>query len=243
MSDRIEALPWDSDFFDLSIGRVSLDGVTDDDLVAIGEEARDRGFDCVYGTMDASRDETNASVRAQMHGHLLVDQSILLRRPEQPYEPLPTPSVARPATEDDIEMISGIIPVIAPWSRYGADPRFGIHAATRMWEAWVERGIREDDRMISVTEDDDGITGLGTQSIHGPTGVPCFDSATVNKPGQGVSAALFQIFIEWAPPGETTAGWCAARNIAVLRFLERHGYNVGLSRYSFHWWKDGSSYA
>lgn len=243
MSDRIDALPWDSDFFDLSIGRVELDGASDADLSAFDTEARDRNFDCVYGALDTGRDASNVAVRAQLHGFLLVDQSVQMKRPDVPYVPLPSPSVARAATEDDIEAIAEILPVIAPWSRFGADARFGLEASVRMWRAQVERGIRDDTRLVTVTEDDDGLTGFATQACPGELGVPGYESTTVTKPGTGVADALMAYFFEWAPTGtETSAGWMAVRNIPILRHLHRHGYVISSSRGAFHWWKDGSSY-
>ncbi|MEQ8841479.1 MAG: hypothetical protein RIB98_10880 [Acidimicrobiales bacterium] len=243
MSGRIEALPWDSDFFDLSIGRVVLDGATADDLAAFDAEARDRDFDCVYGALDTGQDDDNVAIRVQLHNFLLVDQSVQMMRPDVPYVPLPSDSVAREATEDDIEAIMEIVPIIAPWSRFGADDRFGLEAGVRMWRAQVERGIRDETRLVTVTEDDSGLTGFATQACPGELGVPGYESTTVTKPGAGVADALMAYFFDWAPGGTaTSAGWMAVRNIAILRHLHRHGYVISSSRGAFHWWKDGASY-
>lgn len=242
MSERIEALPWDSDFFGLSIGKVALDGATDADLDAIDREARDRDFDCVYGRLDATADRTNVGVRAQRHGHLLAEVAILMSRPDRPYAGIATESVARIATEDDIDAVHAVLCDIAPWSRYGADPNFGVEAAEKMFRAWVERAIRDDDRMIAVAEDEDGFTGVSTNVMVGPTGDPCVDFMVVTKPGKGVSGALLQAYVDWAPAGPLDAGPCAARNLAVLRFLERYDFTMSQSHYLFHWWKEGARY-
>ncbi|GJM38072.1 MAG: hypothetical protein DHS20C19_14390 [Acidimicrobiales bacterium] len=246
MSERIEALPWDSEFFDLSIGRVELDGATDADLTAIETEAYDRGFDCVYGSLVTSDDVTNVGIRIQSHDFLLSDLSTMLDRPAIPITRVPTSAVARAATEDDLAtIVETVIPIIAPWSRFAADPRFGLEASTRMWIAEVKRGLRDDHRLITITEDDIGITGFSTQSSPGEFGLPGYESVTATKPGSGAAHALIHYFLDWVNASETktTAGWMAVRNIPPSRALEKHGYMLTRSRGSYHWWREGSSYA
>ncbi len=55
-----------------------------------------------------------------------------------------------------------------------------------------------------------------------------------------ISGALLQALVDWAPEGPLEAGPCAARNIAVLRFLERYDFSVGMVTYTYHWWREGS---
>lgn len=240
MSTRIEALPWDSEFFGVSIGKVDLTDVSEADLAAIGTEARDRAFDCVYGQLDPSEDKDYTALKVQQHGHQLVEINLLMGRPDKPFARVPTESTTRIATEADMETLLDSLDRLAPWSRFGADPRFGKAAARRMHQAWVERAISDDHRMLAIAEDEDGVTGLSTQINEGPTGAPCVDLMGVVKPGKGVSAALMQAFVDWAPDGPVDAGPCAARNIAVLRFLEKHDFTVRKVNYTYHWWREGS---
>jgi hypothetical protein len=60
----------------------------------------------------------------------------------------------------------------------------------------------------------------------------------VTKPGSGASYALMAALFEWADDGATEAGPCAARNVAVLRYVEHCGFNVSRVRYLFHRWLD-----
>jgi GNAT superfamily N-acetyltransferase len=239
-TERITALPWDSEFFGVSIGKVDLNDATTTDLVAIDTEARDRGFDCVYGQLDPTTGDSAAPLDVQAHGHRLVEVNVLMARPDVPYEGVPTASTARIGTEADLDILRDSLDRLAPWSRFGADPRFGRAAARRMHQAWVERAIRDDNRMLAIAEDEDGVTGLSTQVDIGPGGTPCVDLMGVVKPGRGVSGALLGALVDWAPPGPIEAGPCAARNIAVLRFLERYDFSVAMVTYTYHWWRDGS---
>ncbi|MFT5201547.1 MAG: hypothetical protein ACI9C1_000923 [Candidatus Aldehydirespiratoraceae bacterium] len=239
MSERIEALSWDSEFFGVSVGKIDLNGVTDADLVSITAEANDRRFDCVYGQLDPTNDSGYTAIDVQNHRFQLIETNVLMARRDIPFEGIPTKSNARIATEADIEILHDSLDRLAPWSRFGADPRFGKAAARRMHQAWVERAIRDDHRMLAIAEDEDGVTGISTQVDIGPGGTPCVDLMGVVKPGKGVSGVLLQALFDWAPDGPLEAGPCAARNIAVLRFLERYNFSVGMVTYTYHWWREG----
>lgn len=67
MSERIEALSWDSEFFGVAIGKIDLNDVTDADLVSITAEANDRRFDCVYGQLDPTNDPGYTAINVQNH--------------------------------------------------------------------------------------------------------------------------------------------------------------------------------
>jgi hypothetical protein len=47
-----------------------------------------------------------------------------------------------------------------------------------------------------------------------------------------------QDFFDWAGPVDTQAGPCAARNIAVLRYVETCGFSARETTYTYHWWAD-----
>jgi len=231
MPEHIEALPWDSDFFDLSIGQVDLEGADKAMLDEIVAEARDRGFDCVYGSHEPS--DTYTSVHAQDAGFRLVEINQLMKRPPGEFTTPPTRSVVRIATEDDLELISDSLDTLAPWSRFGADHRFGKDAARRLHRAWVERAVRDDTRMATISEDDDGIDGVGTHVSGSP---PRVDLLGVIRPGTGASWAHIAKLIEWADGGAVLGGPCAARNVAPLRFLEHCGFALSRVTYTHHWW-------
>jgi hypothetical protein len=235
---RIEVLEWDSDFFGVPIGRVCLDGATPKVLASIDEEARDLDLECLYGTVDASEpNESTTAYQVQRFGHRLVEVAQLFRRPAGPFVP-PKPSAAkvRRGTVDDAPLLEGAIALLAPWSRYGADPRFGVDAARRLHRAWVERAARDtDERLLAIVEDESGVVGVST-NVWSP--IPRVDFMGVTKPGSGAAQALMVALIDWAGEDETEAGPCAARNIAVLRYLESCGFRISRVQYLFHRWLD-----
>jgi dTDP-4-amino-4,6-dideoxy-D-galactose acyltransferase len=238
MPDYVEHLAWDSDFFGFPIGRVNLDGATPEMLRAIDAEARDRGIRCLYGSLDPTQGHTPYLV--QTFGHRLVEIALTFERPPGPFTPKPSSAVVRRGTPDDLTSLDPAVRTLAPWSRFGADPRFGSEAARRMHTAWVERAASapEHDRMLAIAEDDSGVVGVST---HVRSPVPRVDFMGVTKPGTGASWALMAEFIDWAGAGTIEAGPCAARNIPPLRFLEHCGFAVNAVSYRYHRWLDETS--
>lgn len=234
MTGPIEFLPWDSEFFGFNIGRVALEGATPESLRAIDQQARDMGIACLYGTLDTI--STDESYLVQEFGHRLVEVALRFGRPAGPLAPRPTKSRVRRGTLEDVPLLEEAIATLGPWSRFGSDPRFGPQAAGRMFRAWVERAAADGhEHMLLIAEDDSGVTGLSTNVRHP---IPRVDLMGVTKPGTGASQALMVGLIEWAEHGPTEAGPCAARNIAVLRYVEGCGFSVVASQYIFHHWLD-----
>jgi hypothetical protein len=234
MTELIEPLAWDSEFFGVPIARADLTGATADTLRAIDAEARAEGIACLYGSMDPT--DGAAADLVQACGHRLVEVAITFERQDIPFTPKPSPTRVRRGTVDDLPDLGPAIKTLAPWSRFAADPRFGHDAARRMHEAWMERAARDtDERALYIAYDDDGITGVAT-FVRTP--VPRVDTKGVTKRGTGTADALMVALFEWAGAGPTEAGPCAARNIAPLRYFERCGFRVGRTRYLFHRWLD-----
>jgi dTDP-4-amino-4,6-dideoxy-D-galactose acyltransferase len=234
MTGLVEPLAWDSEFFGFPIGRVVLDDATPEKLAAIDAEARAKGLACLYGSLDPIN--TVAAYDAQRFGHRLVEISQLYRRPCGPFTVRPTEARVRRGTLDDLPQLDAAISTIAPWSRFGADPRFGAEAARRMHEAWVTRAAREiDDRLLAVAEDDSGIIGVST-NVRIDT--PRVDFMGVTRPGSGAAQALMNALFEWAGDVETEAGPCAARNVAVIRYVEHCGFSLSKVQYLYHRWLD-----
>jgi hypothetical protein len=234
MTELIEHLAWDSEFFGLPIARVDLTGATVDTLRAIDAEARADGIACLHGSLDPT-DEA-AAYLVQAFGHRLVEVALTFERPPVPFNPKPSSAKVRRGTLDDVPALEPAIKALAPWSRFAADSRFGLDAARRMHEAWIARAARETaERALYVAYDDDGIIGVAT-CVRSP--VPRVDIKGVTKPSTGAADALMVAFFDWAGGGPTEGGPCAARNIAPLRYLERCGFRVCRVRYLFHRWLD-----
>jgi hypothetical protein len=234
MVDLVEPLEWDSAFFGVPIARADLGDATAGTLSAIDAEARAQGICCLYATLEPTDD--TAPYLLQTFGYRLVEVSMDFERPGIPYTPRPSSSVVRPGAPADLPGLEPAIRTVAAWSRYAADRRFGADAARRMHEAWAERAVHgTGERALFVAHDESGITGMATFRR---SQVPRIEFVGVTKPGAGVADALMVGFFEWGGGGPTEAGWMAARNIAVLRYVGRWGFRANRTRYVFHRWLD-----
>lgn len=236
MRDALEPLSWDSDFFDISIARVDLNGLDSEALEAVKIEARKRGFRCLYGNLDPEPPES--SVEPQRAGFRLMEVGLTLRRTTvEAVRPRHATVRARRGREGDLPHLSDVIETLVPWGRFAVDPRFGPEASRQLYEAWIDRALRapDDERMLAIVEDESGIIGCSTHVMFPE---PRMDLISVTKPGSGASAALMVEFAAWADSPVLAAGPVAARNIAILRYFERFDFRSAHARYSYHCWLD-----
>jgi dTDP-4-amino-4,6-dideoxy-D-galactose acyltransferase len=231
----LEPLPWDTEFFGFRIGRAHLADATTERLRAIEDQARELGIVCAYGTVDPTSGD--AAHLVQTFGHRLVEVAVTFARRAGTLPPWTSESTVRPGTVEDLAALDPAIATLAPWSRFGADPRFGPEAARRMHRAWVERTARDgSERRLLVAEDDSGPTGFSTE-VH--SGVPRIDLMGVVKQGSGASWALMADFMDRVGHGVVVEGGpCAVRNIAPLKFVEHCGFSVARVEYRYHRWFD-----
>jgi hypothetical protein len=235
--ERIEHLAWDSDFFGIEIGRVTLDGLTGDDLLALDDEARSRGIQCVYGRLDPEPPQPTYLV--QTYGWRFVEANIMITvHPDRRADNVSPPEItARLGNDDDLPVLFEAVPILANWSRYAVDPHFGPDAARRMHEAWLRRAATADDDQwqLVVAEDETGIVGFGTQTL---SPEPLVDFIGTTRRGSGAPYACIEYSREWARPHTLVGGPIAARNVTAMRFVEHCGYRFHRVSYSYHRWLD-----
>jgi hypothetical protein len=234
--ERIQHLTWDSEFFGVEIGRIALDDLTGDDLLAVDEEARDRGIVCLYGQLDPEPPQTTYLV--QTYGWRFVEANLMIKvRHDTAADVVSPPEVtARFGTADDLPVLFDAVPILANWSRYAVDPRFGADAARRLHEAWLERATRTDSgwRLV-VAEDQSGIIGFSTQ-VMSPE--PLIDFIGTTRIGSGAPYACVEFAREMIGARSLLGGPIAARNVTAMRFVERAGYRYESARYQYHRWLD-----
>lgn len=232
VSRLVELLEWDTRFFGFRIGQVALDGATEERLDQIDAEAADLGLRCLYGSLDPTCPGPTA-LDVQARGYRFVEAGVVLQRPAGPLDRRSSAVLVRPGGRADLPRLDDPPSLLAPWSRFGVDPRFGLGVAGRMFEAWIERAEADDDRLLLVAEDSGVVVGVATARRGPPDRV---DLMAVDEPGAGVSQALLDAFLGWAGPGPTEAGPCAVRNVAAIRFLEGTGHRLCRTRYQYHRW-------
>ena len=237
----LEPLAWDSEFFGFGIGRLHPDaeGEGAANLAEVEDEARQLGIQCLYASLDPIH--TDLSIDLQRHGFRLVEVAMDLVHPTSVIDKLPeTTAATRDATPEDLPALEDEIAVIAPWSRFAVDRRFGLDAARRVHRAWATLAATAEDRRLVVAEDEHGITGYSTQSTL-PGEEPRVDLIASSRSGSGAAYALIDHHFHQFGPGRSRGGPVAARNATSMHFVENCGYRVKSARYLYHRWLDEAS--
>lgn len=229
-------LPWDSEFFGFTVGRIELTGLDAVRIEAVEAEARQAGVSCLYGYLDPI--EFRASYTVQDLGYRFVECSAMFDTNPDVSVVFPTAEVTiRRGTAADLPAVEAAVVRMAPWSRFAVDPRFGVDAAARMHLAWVGRMARceTDAHALMVAESSSGITAFLTRS-RAPH--PTIETVGTTAPGSGATRALVRETMAWAGEEGVSAGWVAARNINSYRWLANCGFRPAAARYVYHRWLD-----
>jgi len=230
-----EPLPWDTDFFGVPIGRAELNAADAESLDHLEASARGAGISCLYGVLDPSG--AAESVLLQARGWRFVEAAIVFDLPpDWPRLPKPDGVEVRAGSPADIPVLEPLAALMAPWSRYAVDPRFGLTAAQRMQSAWLERAARAETGQHSLTVAEAGgeiVAFLG--HVHEP---PRLDAVGTTRGGSGAATYLMQLALEDAGGRTLLAGPIAARNVASMRYVYRSGFRPFQVEYLYHRWLD-----
>lgn len=229
-------LPWDSDFFGFSIGRVDLDGADRTGIVAVEDDASAAGVVCLYGSLDPA--DRELTFVAQTLGWRFVDAATMFSlRLDEPPIARPPGLTFRPGTADDLPAMRGVIGKLADWSRFAVDPRFGGDAALRLQQAWIARAATSTtgEHSLVVAEESSEIVAFITRasSPH-----PVVDTVGTTAQGSGAARYLIENARAWAGDQALLGGPIAARNVNALRYVSHCGYRVRWVRYLYHRWLD-----
>jgi len=236
MGGRLELLDWDSEFFGFPIGSADLAAADRDQLTAIDAEARSLGIRCLYGALEPT--EAPNSILLQECGWRLVEAATMFDlRTDEPPIPCPDGVVVRIGTTDDLDPLADAIERLAPWSRFAADPRFGIEAARRLQWAATERAARDTSGQHELVVADlfDHPVAFITRCLE-PS--PRVDAVGTTAEGSGAARYLIEHARAWAGDVALLGGPIAARNVHALRYVSHCGYRVRAVTYKYHRWLD-----
>jgi hypothetical protein len=234
-------LSWDTEFFGFAIGEIEVEGLDGPTIAKAEDDARYEGVRCLYAEADGNA--VGSIDMLQRLGYRLMEVAVELEHRAN-VDPPPTRARVRRGTVDDVPDLDALLELVAPWSRFAVDPRFGLDAARAMHRAWLERAATQaDGRSLLLAEHDGRITGVLTTSwADDPSGSdgrrPRIDLIASNEPRSGAAPAMVAHAIASFGPTPSLAGPIAARNVASLRFSENMGYRVTRAEYRYHRWLD-----
>jgi dTDP-4-amino-4,6-dideoxy-D-galactose acyltransferase len=232
LSDLIEILDWDSEFFGITIGRVASGA---GDLSAAAAEADARECVCTYMLLPAG--DAERLLAAQRVGFMVVDVRIELCAQRV--------SVTDPAHGcrlADRDLDAGWLASVASRrfinSRFSIDPKFGSDAAGRMYEAWIARGLAGGHRQVVVLDDQAGfvICGHDAPVSEGVIELIATSGTADRGSGSRLMSGAHELFLAQGLSSASVV--TQAANVAALRLYEGSGYRVRRADVWLHRWHD-----
>jgi ribosomal protein S18 acetylase RimI-like enzyme len=226
-SPTLTHLPWDSDFFGVSVARADIDeaGVED----AVREAIVDR-VQCLY--LFVKRAEPIAIAEAVRRGGRIVDLRVELDL----HTPVALPSGIRRAERRDATTLFPLAQSLARESRFSADPHFAGEAVRAMYGIWLEQCL--DEGLVIVP--DHGIRGFVGARTSGDTISIDLVYVDEHARGQGLAGRLVAgaIALSGARGGRVAT---QASNIAAQRLYQALGFRTASLQAIVHLWLDDST--
>ena len=242
-----EELPWDSQFFGLSIARAvptRLDAPTRDAML---DWCRSHGTDCLYFL--GAPDDSATIQQLDAGGFQLVGVRVTLARSAAAGRG-DVGGHVRQAAVRDIPVLRDIALSAHRDTRFHADSRFDPARSDELYATWIENSVRGYADQVRVAERDD--TPVGYVTLHEDAPDAATDTAGrlariglfavhARYRNQGIGRDLLRSAADTlASAGVTgTSVVTAARNVAALRLYQSEGFNtIDVALWYHRWFRD-----
>ena len=182
-------LPWDSDHFGISIGRLVSPAISEVDLTMALDGADAAGIQCLYWLSDPDKAQVALGQRA---GFKKVDVRVELGL-DLASQTLPLEGVAeiREADGSDLEPLKALASRSHRNTRFYTDRSFPPNRADALYAAWIERSFNSPAETVYVSGppgEPDGYIAFGVPT--GGPGVIGLIAVAESQRGAGVGSAL-----------------------------------------------------
>lgn len=242
-----EELPWDSQFFGLSIARAVPSRLDAPTREAMLDWCRSHGTDCLYflGTPH----DTATIEQLDAGGFQLVSVRVTLARPAESGHGDIRGNVRNAAT-DDIPALRDIASSAHRDTRFHADSHFDAARSDELYATWIENSVRGYADQVLVAERDDAPVGYLT--LHAET--PAVATGTAGRTarigliavheqyrGRGIGRDLLRTAAQkLAAAGVIrTSVVTAGRNVGALRLYTSEGFKtIDVALWYHRWFRD-----
>jgi ribosomal protein S18 acetylase RimI-like enzyme len=232
----IRRLEWDSRHFDLNIGRVDGNTLSEAAAFEIAEE-RER-FDCVYLLADADHVET--AERAHQLGFRMVDVRITLAQTLSDTSGAVTgDSMMRAAVASDLPRLEALAATSYRSTRFYFDRRFEPSRVDEMYRVWIRNELNNPSAKVWAIDDAAGVVGYTSCTVKGSESEIGLVAVSEATRGTGKALALLARSLGWAAEcgAKRMAVVTQARNVAALRLYERAGFRCQAVGIWYHLWR------
>jgi dTDP-4-amino-4,6-dideoxy-D-galactose acyltransferase len=241
VSDLVELLEWDSEFFGCTIARVTSAGATD--LEAACRAARGKDVDCLYLLVDGhAHDTLTAAARV---GFSCMGDRLTFRRDLLHVQSTEFEAQFAPTTSEDLEHFIPHVRTAFQDSRFFRDPRFDRERAESLYEVWLRKsalnGYADACLTAFLGEQPVGFVTVDVDDRHDrKTGTIGLIGVTPSARGRGVGRALVAAAHQFYRIADATCAEVVTHgtNLAAQRLYLRDGYRPAKIQTWFHWWSD-----
>jgi dTDP-4-amino-4,6-dideoxy-D-galactose acyltransferase len=241
MSEHLQYLAWDSDFFGRRIARLTANRLDQHLLREAEAWCYAERIDCLYFLADADHDETVACAEAA--GFHLVDLRITLDQrlptgaPAGAYQP--ATAGVRMATTTDIPALRTMAAANHLDSRFYWDPHFPRARCDELYATWIEKSCTGYAEALLVAEKD--AAAVGYLSCHLDSD-RCGQIGLVGVhrdwQGHGLGRHLVAESLRWfsAAGAERVTVVTQGRNVAAQRLYQKYGFLTHGVQLWYHRW-------
>ena len=247
MNKRIVKLAWDTDFFSIPIGRITVPCLDPETVSAVFQEADREQVRCLY--FEADPNDLTTVMTVEEFGFHLVDVRVVL---EYPFENRPAPSlwypvspelVINPATASDLPRLEEIAIEVGQFSRYTFDNHFGPGEEGRLYRTWIRNSVDgfADAVLVARWGDRTGQPiGLITCNMHDQVGDIGLAGVHHDYRQKGVGTGLVQAALNWSRGQNNNKMQVVtqARNVPAQRLYQQMGFFTRSMTLYYHKWFD-----
>ncbi len=244
MSELIEVLLWDSEFFGLSIGRVRLVRLNEESIAVLLAEAQQHSLRCLY--FEANPDDPETVAVAEKYQFSLVDVRVVLEHPFDnrpspvPRYPVPPELMITGPRVDEVPRLSDIAAQIGHTSRFAFDPKFPAGYSERLYRVWIENACRGFAQAVLIArcgQAGDAV-GLITCTLHDHVAHIQLAGVHRDHRQKSVGTGLVQAALDWARTHDTSRMQVVtqARNVPAQRLYQQMGFFTRSMSLYYHKW-------
>ena len=242
MSEWVNSLPWDTNFFGFKIGKIFPHRFEPSTLNSNLAQAQQAGYQCLYFEADPC-DAATVSL-AERYGFHLVDVRVVLNQTlgEQDdslsHSPGSTAIRTGPFRPEDISFLEEIAVETGHLSRFLFDSRFPLDACPKLYRVWLNKALTDESCTAIVAYWNDRAAGLITCESVGGQGKIVLVGVHSHSRGLGLGAVLVQAGLDWLRSrGDSTVQVTTqARNVPAQRLYQKMGFLTQTVTLMYHKW-------